>query len=1834
MRGYYIWLLFVQVANAFNASDPCDKSKIDVVLNDCPLKQVYLGDGDQMELDFGVYDWEIPWVNRGNESVDGYWIMSGKGYGWSKNGESHRMDSPGPIIKLAKGSKTFVLNRNLLNVTAQQALDLNSNIHTHGLHVSSLEDDPAIKVPPGTEYLYEYNLPEDHAGGTHWYHPHMHRISELFINGGAAGMIIVEDKDDGTEIPLDVLEMEEVPLFIQYFNPSRLWQLSQGHPDSFSTRFNTRDPTFDVDMSMKGFSSISAGFSALKQEFYFVNGFYRPTLELQQGIWYRWRIAHVANDQDVKLVLRDAAAMGCTFKLLSRDGVYVPFGPRLLDFSSGNYIHLHPASRADILVMCDGAVGETGAIYDNFNSYYRDVSSTFSDFTGIYNGRLDIDKRERIINLKIVTATKPAGLGKEFDFVPCLPYYLVNLLDKPVAAFGNMTVTDRAAIQPFVRQVAPFYHDLYQEVIDSQDEASYWRDASNSTFTVEVTPFDFNGVPFKGWYIDVANDPAHRNITIMLMGEVTRWRLTSSSINHPLHIHVNHFQMESDVTEFLLPEEWSFTQRGDWVDTIRISPLREEVVFRFQPDTFTGKIPLHCHNNDHSDEGAVAQTFVMENPHLVDPLSPSMTRPWNGICGAQISIITPTSQPTTVAPSTASPTTRMPSFSPTTISPTTTSPTTVTPTSSPTSSPATSSPSSNPTQSPTSKPTTHSPTISPVVVPVPSFTPTSLPSASPTTSSPSVSPTTFAPSVSPSTLMPTQAPTSSPTTSSPSTFGPTTSPTDTDSPTASPSTSAPTSAPTIAALVVNILTGQGLIVSPSQGLLLRSTLVRASTGTTVHYCWLRVNGKLAFPLLNETDKTDCGVALPSVYGTPLNGPNLVIKPWQLSPGAYKYSLTATQGGRMASTTITFLVRSPPDLNMLALHVTPTIGVAGVTKFNISIDNPLDVGDHEYRFAVLRNTKKGGTISISDYVSSSKLDQVTLPFSDPELDISFVSIVAFVKDRFSAESEMLQAQNIRLDESTFADLVLNSVTNDRSAEDILREQLSAASILSKDAFEAYNQNDNVLITNVRNGRLLVLGFMDVALEKMFAKSYSFELGALGLLVLRELASESQVNDQQVTAGIVATSLGLLKQYRESLEETLLRAPYLSYLVSDTPIQVLLDIISSLISASSCVDDIDWLFEMTFNLELIGMVPSQESSSHESDAMSVIVLKVFENAKSIRATPPKGNSYISLPEGSLDPGEKLYYESIEMIVSRINMDLVCESVRRMLGTTDYNFVSEVLRLNLNHNSSVFNSSSRILVHHEFPTMSLDIPVNCGQRGNGEWTTLTCETIISTSSSITCSCWNVLPSTSFVAWNNITLSPSLSPTLSPTHIYLPPVDGTFIFVTFVPFILWLCLSFILQFQDLKDADNLERMAILGLVYNKNKKKPETRNKNRPLTIHEAGFGVKHARWLERLTIMKLQPHSKISRISPFSTHSIAGLFYYNPMISRVARSFLLPLQLSIGVASIDFLNSSLGWSDIYLIVPISAAVVCSMLFIAKVYFHLVSRFQLNQFSRVAFLKARISYAWPLEAEIGDSSISYLTTPEKQLEQHYMRTYLCEQKLMQLDQPHQKNGWMHNKNILWMFPTVYQKALSRYYGGNVPLTLEYDLQRKALHKFRKEYNLFNSFQMRFVGFIQISVVAIAIYFMFLKVSAISTQSDSFSTYYLGIASAVASMLILEPVFQILIMLIWRRRPTFKDYELVVARKSHFSWDLRLSTRTDDLDQLEDKSQFTKKSQRAFSVFSKSSRKSFSSKFFGRRDSKDGDFDESESRSLFSRKKNSRQVDRDVSDEDESALPNDEDFR
>ncbi len=230
---------------------------------------------------------------------------------------------PGPTMYMSPG-QTYVLTLKNTLPYEEKSPDHNvlkdpniTNIHTHGLHISgeTPSDDVTRLIEGGYCGDYVYEMGSDHMGGTNWYHPHHHGSTWLQVAGGAFGMLIVDDSQDG--IPAGVAGMTERLLAVGFLEPGRV--AGNGGDTLIS---GTLDSTWTA------------------------NGLVEGNLCMPVNEWQHWRVLIADPDARMKDV---EFGPECEVMLLARDGVWRTEAPLALP---ENAIELTGASRADLAVRC------------------------------------------------------------------------------------------------------------------------------------------------------------------------------------------------------------------------------------------------------------------------------------------------------------------------------------------------------------------------------------------------------------------------------------------------------------------------------------------------------------------------------------------------------------------------------------------------------------------------------------------------------------------------------------------------------------------------------------------------------------------------------------------------------------------------------------------------------------------------------------------------------------------------------------------------------------------------------------------------------------------------------------------------------------------------------------------------------------------------------------------------------------------------------------------------------------------------------------------------------------------------------------------------------------------------------------------------------------------------------------------------------------------------------------------------------------------------------------------------------------------------------------------
>lgn len=224
--------------------------------------------------------------------------------------------TPLEIQKIADGDIATLVAKTTTDFDFNFPHELNSyNLHTHGLHVSPAHkaDEILRIIKPGSNYTNIINIPEDHAPGVFFYHPHNHGSIWAQYRSGLAGAIIVEGNID--EVP-EIAAAKDVVLILQ-----------QIETDS---DFGTGEPNRDTTDVFEIFEVCKIAKT--------VNGQVNPIIRIQPGEVQRWRLIHAGRDDNFPF-----ECDGVDFYAIGYDGIPLEEPVKM------DKIFLAPGNRVEVL---------------------------------------------------------------------------------------------------------------------------------------------------------------------------------------------------------------------------------------------------------------------------------------------------------------------------------------------------------------------------------------------------------------------------------------------------------------------------------------------------------------------------------------------------------------------------------------------------------------------------------------------------------------------------------------------------------------------------------------------------------------------------------------------------------------------------------------------------------------------------------------------------------------------------------------------------------------------------------------------------------------------------------------------------------------------------------------------------------------------------------------------------------------------------------------------------------------------------------------------------------------------------------------------------------------------------------------------------------------------------------------------------------------------------------------------------------------------------------------------------------------------------------------------
>ena len=545
-----------------------------------------------------LYD---PWTLREDKVQLRSFVGSG-----ARPGDFHA-----PTIRVAPGQKLSVELDNRLEPCSEEQRKKHScyndtNLHTHGLWVSPAgnSDNVLIAIKPGEQFRYEYDIPADHPAGTFWYHPHRHGAGFVQVGSGMAGALIVT----GDRVPtatspgdIDVLLKDERgrPL------PERI-MLFQMIPYGCLNDKGLNDGKRDEDGEpIRPFVCAPGKTGTIESfdndwgwqetgRYTGINGRVQPRLpDAKAGQFERWRLVNAGTGEGMRMRLRrldpaapDLKSVKAEDQVAWREkyctGQPLPMWQIAMDGLTRSAVQkvdeaiLFAGERMDLLVR----LPEAGT--------YCMVNDT---------SRIDKNKDNPNPSRMVALVGAKGKAGEDGDAGLMLQSLLVSAANKALA--GSPSIRDRVAGE--LRDGLKLSSFTWHKPI-AREEVSAWREVIlNIVGGPDETAFRVNGLSYDHNRIDAT----------MPLGKAEEWRATSLTISHPLHIHVNPFQIiairDHEGRDMTDPKGEAFDPdyaglKGEWKDTVMIKQ-NVRVAFRTRYERFTGDFVIHCHIMFHGDHG-------------------------------------------------------------------------------------------------------------------------------------------------------------------------------------------------------------------------------------------------------------------------------------------------------------------------------------------------------------------------------------------------------------------------------------------------------------------------------------------------------------------------------------------------------------------------------------------------------------------------------------------------------------------------------------------------------------------------------------------------------------------------------------------------------------------------------------------------------------------------------------------------------------------------------------------------------------------------------------------------------------------------------------------------------------------------------------------------------------------------------------------------------------------------------------------------------------------------------------------------------------------------------
>lgn len=529
------------------------------------------------------------------------------------------------------------------------------NLHVHGLHVSPKgnADNVMLHVPAGMSNTYTYRIPKNMPHGAYWYHSHLHGLTTAHVYYGLAGLLAIGRTDGNLPlvtqhgIPVRNMLLQYNSVFdragglAQINNPSwAQWVSTQTPPSSEELANGTYRPLLapvNFTQSAKGTRYATVWFAGplsidnMRGRFQFipsnlqrftpagssngvsfdadpalpddkrdvqftVNGLFQPEIKSKPGQTEIWVLANVSDIAYVSVQLTETATgRHPKIAIVGQDGNPSP-AVHYPAFEDGTRLVIPPASRYAIAVtmpesgdlilemppMGGGArtLSSPGVLYENDGSENPPAKlgtlsilpSAISYFDGFF-----------VFPTQVLARAVPEnGRGETVAFTE----------GQALGAYA--TFDELSKLEPDVRREMTISGGFLNNLASQADPKAF--------------VYAFEGTAFP-------------NVPLIQprLNSVEEWTFVNNNNDeHPIHVHVNDFQ----VTSYFDPTTGLKTGAEMWeIDNANVpAPLLGPDESVIQPGTlsmrtkfedYTGLFVMHCHRLNHEDNGLMALVNVI-----------------------------------------------------------------------------------------------------------------------------------------------------------------------------------------------------------------------------------------------------------------------------------------------------------------------------------------------------------------------------------------------------------------------------------------------------------------------------------------------------------------------------------------------------------------------------------------------------------------------------------------------------------------------------------------------------------------------------------------------------------------------------------------------------------------------------------------------------------------------------------------------------------------------------------------------------------------------------------------------------------------------------------------------------------------------------------------------------------------------------------------------------------------------------------------------------------------------------------------------------------------------